>query len=198
MSFLLPKSTVQKEVCVKKSRFIGVLSPVDSVAQVKTLVARIKRQYPNARHYCTAYMIGHPQQPTFQSCSDDGEPSGTAGKPILNVLKQRSVSYSLVVVVRYFGGVKLGASGLVRAYSSATKGVCDQATLIPYVVYEQVNFSCAFDSEHRVRQWLERHNCRLMDVSYRDACYFTLEIPAQYLDTFRMTFSVCSGSAEWP
>ena len=105
---------------IKKSKFIACLFLVTEEDEVDEYLKQIKLDYPGATHYCYAYIIG-----ANQKCSDDHEPHGTAGAPILNVLIKRKLDYVLCVVVRYFGGIKLGAGGLVRAYSNATSQVLD-------------------------------------------------------------------------
>jgi len=104
------------EIIINKSRFICLMYNVSNVSEVSSKLEEAKNKYPNANHYCYAYIIGG-----MEKMSDDGEPSGTAGAPILNVLQKEGLQNVLCIVVRYFGGIKLGAGGLVRAYSKACK-----------------------------------------------------------------------------
>ena len=104
------------EIIINKSRFICLMYNVSSISEVNLKLEEAKRKHPNANHYCYAYIIGG-----IEKMSDDGEPSGTAGVPILNVLQKEGLQNTLCIVVRYFGGIKLGAGGLVRAYSKACK-----------------------------------------------------------------------------
>lgn len=123
------KSEMENEIVINKSRFITIVTNVYDVNDVKDKLKNIKKIYKGATHYCYAYIING-----YQKCSDDKEPSGTAGIPILNVLKANELNYILCVVVRYFGGIKLGAGGLVRAYSSSVKEIlskCEFGFLIP-------------------------------------------------------------------
>ncbi|MDF2815643.1 MAG: impact family protein, partial [Paenibacillus sp.] len=106
------------EIVIKKSRFIGHVMPVESEDEAVAFIERIKKEHWSASHNCSAYLIGDKDQ--FQKASDDGEPSGTAGKPILEVMKHQQMKNVVVVVTRYFGGIMLGAGGLVRAYTDAT------------------------------------------------------------------------------
>ena len=112
------------EIKIEKSRFITVLSPVHSKEEIDTILSQVKEEYPNATHYCYAYMIG-----ADQKCSDDGEPGGTAGMPMLNVLKNQNLDHIIGIVIRYFGGIKLGAGGLVRAYTKAMTTGLEHATV---------------------------------------------------------------------
>lgn len=101
---------------IKKSKFLGYKYDIASADEVEGILADLKKEHKKARHIAWGYIISSPHQ---EKCSDDGEPSGTAGRPILNVLQKRGLSNCMVAVVRYFGGIKLGAGGLVRAYSKS-------------------------------------------------------------------------------
>ena len=123
------KEEKESEIIINKSKFISIITKVEKVDEVKDKLKEIKKKYKGATHYCYAYIING-----YQKCSDDKEPSGTAGLPILNILKTNELNYILCVVVRYFGGIKLGAGGLVRAYSSSVKEVinkCEFGNLTP-------------------------------------------------------------------
>ena len=109
----------------KKSQFLGFGYPIDSREQLMFHVEQLRNQYPDARHVCYGYIIGDPHNTTSAGFDDDGEPGGTAGKPILNVLQHKGIGNCVVIVVRYFGGIKLGAGGLTRAYSSTAQAVVD-------------------------------------------------------------------------
>ncbi len=122
------KEEVVNEIIINKSRFITIIMPLFDKSLVKNNIDEIKIKYKDATHYCFGYIIG-----SFEKAFDDGEPSGTAGMPILNVLKTNNLTDVLCVVVRYFGGIKLGAGGLVRAYSSSASEAlskCDFGTII--------------------------------------------------------------------
>lgn len=141
------RSQVTQSLIIQKSEFIGILVPLQSKQEIVTKLEQVKQQYPNATHYCYAYIYDQKKY-----CSDDGEPSGTAGMPILNVLEKRSLNHILCIVVRYFGGIKLGAGGLVRAYTKASTQVLMQAELteirkgyriqctFPYLHTKQINY----------------------------------------------------------
>ncbi len=122
-TFLIPADTACHEQVLKKSRFIAYLAHADSPAEAHRFVSGLREQYPDARHVCWAFIAGEPGNTTAVSCSDDGEPAGTAGKPMLNVLQYSGIGEVVVAVVRYFGGIKLGTGGLVRAYSSSVTAV---------------------------------------------------------------------------
>lgn len=118
----------QDEIVEKKSRFIGIVYPVDSEEEAIGYIEECKKKYWDARHRCFAYVAGENME--LQRFSDDGEPQGTAGKPILDVLLNSDVHNCLIIVVRYFGGTLLGTGGLVRAYSQAAKAALDKSDII--------------------------------------------------------------------
>jgi uncharacterized YigZ family protein len=146
---IIPAKRVECEIRVVNSRFIANAAPAFSVEEAKAFIAEIKSQYADATHNVPAFIIGHGQS-IIAHCSDDGEPSGTAGKPALAVLQGSGMGDIVVVVTRYFGGTKLGTGGLVRAYTDSVKAVLENmpkaekvptyTTLlaIPYSYYEQV------------------------------------------------------------
>lgn len=109
------KNKVNNEIIINKSRFITHIIPINNIEEISKEIEKIKKIYKDATHYCFAYILN-----SKEKCSDDGEPSGTAGMPILNVLKNNNLNNILCIVIRYFGGIKLGSGGLIRAYSSST------------------------------------------------------------------------------
>jgi len=121
MSDPIPQATAQAEIEIKKSRFIGLAKQINDREQGMLWLAKVKATYPDARHHCWAYLLGNPSCATNAGMGDDGEPSGTAGKPILNVLQHKGVGDIMLIVVRYFGGIKLGAGGLNRTYGQAAQ-----------------------------------------------------------------------------
>jgi uncharacterized YigZ family protein len=117
-SYYTVKGYGENEIEIQKSRFIAYIDRVESEAEAQEFIQTIKKKHWNASHNCSAYMIGENDQ--IQKANDDGEPSGTAGVPILEVLKKKHLKDTVVVITRYFGGIKLGAGGLIRAYGKAT------------------------------------------------------------------------------
>ena len=108
------KETTKNTIEIKKSKFITILYRINNVEEVNTILYKVSSKYSDATHVCYAYILNN-----IEKCSDNGEPSGTAGLPILNVLKKKNLTNILAIVIRYFGGIKLGAGGLVRAYSNS-------------------------------------------------------------------------------
>ena len=126
--FISIKENVQTEIVVKKSKFICNLIKIESQEEAEDYIRKIKKKYYDARHNCVAYRVIENEQ-VVEKSSDDGEPSGTAGGPMLNILQKNNLGNILVVVTRYFGGILLGTGGLVRAYSDATLDAIDQGAV---------------------------------------------------------------------
>ena len=130
-NFLTIQEEEQTQVVEKKSRFIAEIYPVTNIQEVQNKIKEIKKKYYDAKHHCIAYRIIEEGR-VIERASDDGEPSGTAGLPMLNILKGNKLCNVLVVVTRYFGGILLGTGGLVRAYSEATNLVIQKSKMIKY------------------------------------------------------------------
>ena len=123
MSYLEPINCASEEVEIKKSRFIAIAKKIISREDAMNFINEVKASYPDARHHCWAYLLGDPLNPINCASNDDGEPSGTAGRPILSQISYSNIGNLIVVVVRFFGGVKLGVGGLVRAYREVVQKV---------------------------------------------------------------------------
>ena len=134
----------------KKSRFIATIEPVSSEEEAVAFVAAMKKKYWDARHNCSAFIIGDNGQKS--RCSDDGEPSGTAGRPMLDVLEGAHVTNACVVVTRYFGGTLLGTGGLVRAYSAAVKAGLENCTLIKKVNGSLIAVTCDYNDYQKIER----------------------------------------------
>lgn len=172
------------EIEEKRSRFICLLSPVQNKADIQSALDCAREQYPAANHYCWAYVIGAAYQPTWVAANDDGEPSGTAGRPMLNVLQQREVGDILAVVVRYFGGVKLGAGGLVRAYSNVTSQALDAAQLKTVLPMTSLTVIIDYAHENFLRNKLAAFGGTLEDVSHAEAVRCKVSVPSQFAAEF--------------
>jgi len=115
---------IKYEIIIKNSKFITIIKKINNYSRVNEILNQIKQDYQNATHYCYAYIIDN-----FKKSSDDGEPSGTAGIPILKVIEANNLTNILVIIIRYFGGIKLGANGLIRAYTKCTSNAIKETTL---------------------------------------------------------------------
>jgi len=166
MSYQTLKRAVTTRLEIKKSEFISYACPVTSRDQAMFHVEQLREQYPDARHFCWAYIIGDPDNTTSAGFDDDGEPSGTAGRPILNVLQHKSIGNVIIVVVRYFGGIKLGAGGLTRAYAGSAQAAVDEMILNPYVPMTQIQILAEFATEAQCRYMIESLGGHIDDVAY--------------------------------
>lgn len=129
------------------------------------IVDEARQRYPDASHHCYAYLLGSPAS-AQAAMNDDGEPSGTAGKPIFNVIQHKGMSDVLVVVIRYFGGVKLGAGGLVRAYAAAAEAVLSEVERVEHTPQVTLTLAVPFALEQRIRLWVEQHSAQVGEVVY--------------------------------
>jgi uncharacterized YigZ family protein len=182
MKYRVPVGAFEHEYLVKKSRFIARVLPVDSRQQVNAAVQQARHDYPDARHHCWAYLLGKPADAISAGMSDDGEPAGTAGKPILNVLQHGDLGNVLVIVVSYFGGVKLGAGGLVRAYGTATRLARDQAPAEDRRELLQYWASGDFSVEQPLRHFIAGIEGQALSVDYTESVRVTLAVPAEQAD----------------
>ncbi|MBJ2155980.1 IMPACT family protein [Variovorax sp. IB41] len=178
MSFTLAQP-VHSELVIKKSRFIGCVQPVADRAAALAVVASLRVEHPVAAHVCWALMAGGQS-----AANDDGEPGGTAGRPMLEVLRHQQIEGSLATVVRYFGGVKLGAGGLVRAYTDAIAQALLGATLVPLV--RQRNLRCAvpYALEGLVRRELAAVGAVLDSVQHADDVHFAFTLAEPEANAF--------------
>ena len=177
MSYPIPAERCRAEIEIKKSRFIAYADFVENRAQAMAMLEELKAAYPDARHHCWAYLLGDPSCASSAGMGDDGEPSGTAGKPILNVLQHKGIGDVMLVVVRYFGGVKLGAGGLTRAYSQAAQAVME---ILPIQTFEaQLNLKllCDFGDEQLIRHQLELVGGSILQTDYSEKVRLDVQLP---------------------
>lgn len=201
-SYPIPAESIEIELEIKKSRFIARAGYVSTRAQAMQLLDSMKACYPDARHHCWAYQMGSPHSPHSAAMNDDGEPSGTAGKPILNVIQHKGIGDLMVVVSRYFGGVKLGAGGLVRAYSAAAEQAVSAMPIKPYEARIGVLIRCDFANEQLIRQWLSEHEGVVEHVEYANQVGLTVslldeKLPslASFLPALGASYKHCADSA---
>ncbi len=183
VSYLVPVDSGEYEQVIKRSRFIARVRPIDSVETAIQWFADVHAEFPDARHVCWAYIAGAPGS-SQQSMSDAGEPSGTAGRPILNSLQHSGAGEVAAVVVRYFGGIKLGAGGLTRAYSGTASKAMNQVQLCPKVVYQTLSLRFPFADEQYLRHCLEQESGRIISIRYEEQVYARCELPATRVNRF--------------
>ena len=165
------------------SRFIALAYPVESEGSVKEIVAGLRKEYHDARHHCYAYRIGH-DGAVFRS-SDDGEPSGSAGRPILGQIDSAGLSDILVVVVRYFGGIKLGIPGLIRAYKSSTADALANATIVEKTAGTVYRISFDYLSMNAVQKVLKDMNLPQSSQEFSQSCSLVTRVRLTEDDAFR-------------
>ena len=158
----------------KKSRFIGMTFRVDNEEQVAAILEAVRKKYWDARHNCHAFVIGENNEIT--RCSDDSEPSGTAGKPILEVITGAGVHNCLVVVTRYFGGTLLGTGGLVRAYTKAAKDSLSNSRLARLVQGEEYSIVTDYNSIGKIQYIVPQFNAKITDSVYTDKVEVFVEV----------------------
>ncbi|WP_201550423.1 YigZ family protein [Psychrobacter sp. DD43] len=176
MSYQTLKRAVTARLEIKKSAFITYAYPVTSREQAMFHVEQLREQYTDARHHCWAYIIGDPNNTTSAGFDDDGEPNGTAGRPILNVLQHKSIGNVIIIVVRYFGGIKLGAGGLTRAYAGSAQAAVDEMILSPYVPIITVEILAEFATEAQCRYVVESLNGIIENVAYSKQVTLTVTL----------------------
>ncbi|WLP94579.1 YigZ family protein [Psychrobacter sp. M13] len=185
MSYQTLQRAVTARLEIKKSDFIAYAYPVHTREQAMFHVEQLRIKYPDARHWCWAYIIGDPDNTTSAGFDDDGEPSGTAGRPILNVLQHKSIGNIIIIVVRYFGGIKLGAGGLTRAYAGSAQAAVDEMQLCPYVAMAQVQIVADFANESQCRYVIESLNGTIDDVAYSKKVLLTVKLAERDIETLK-------------
>ena len=169
----------EAEIIEKKSRFIATVKPVETEDEAIEFIESLKKKYWNATHNCSAYVIGERFQ--VQRCSDDGEPSGTAGKPMLDVLLGEEIHDVAVVVTRYFGGTLLGTGGLVRAYSSATKAGLEASTVITKMHGQKMTIGTDYTGLGKIQYILGQRGFQILDSIYTDNVTLEVLLPEEQI-----------------
>ena len=176
------------------SRFIALAYPVETEAQVKEIVAGLRKEYHDARHHCYAYRLGY-KGDVFRS-SDDGEPSGSAGRPILGQIDSLGLSDVLVVVVRYFGGIKLGIPGLIRAYKTSTADALSQAAIVEKIAGRSFRLSFDYLSMNAVMKVLKDMNLPQSAQEFGENCSLETRVRLTEAESFLEKVSSCASVTE--
>lgn len=171
----------QDQLVEKKSRFIAEVVPVHDEEEAVAFVERVKKEHWSATHNCFAYVIGDRYQ--IQRCSDDGEPSGTAGKPMLDVLMGEELYNTAVVVTRYFGGTLLGTGGLVRAYAGAVKAGLAASTIITKILGRKLTINTDYTGLGKIQYILGERGITIMDSEYTEHVCIKVLIPNDQTET---------------
>lgn len=178
----VPAETVRVEQEIKRSRFIATVGRAEGADQAMAFINEVRAVYPDASHNCWAYVAGPPGNTLAIGMSDAGEPHGTAGRPMLNVLQHRGVGEIVAVVTRYFGGTKLGAGGLVRAYSGVVRQALEQLPQIDRIVLRKAQIMLPYAHENPARHLLDTMRLGIQQATYLDHVVLHVDVPSQDAD----------------
>jgi uncharacterized YigZ family protein len=167
----------------KGSKFLAYAYPVENETDIKVRLAELKKQYFDATHHCYAYFLGH-RQGVFR-VNDDGEPNHTAGTPILNQIKGQGLTNTLVVVVRYFGGTKLGVTGLINAYKSATALALQEATIVEKPIQTTFIISFAYPQMNQIMRLAREYEADVVGQHHTETCEITLKVRLSLVSRLR-------------
>ncbi|MDP4125335.1 MAG: YigZ family protein [Bacillota bacterium] len=170
-----------KEQIIDKSRFIGIAVPLATLEEIEQVMGKIREDYPNARHYVYAYRL---RDGFIEKSSDDGEPQGTGGRPVLDLLQHRNVWNVLVVVVRYFGGILLGTGGLVRAYGGTTRLVIGETDLRKLTLYQVYTLYVPYEWYELLRYQFDQHNWEIRNEEFREVVELSINVPKKDASSF--------------
>jgi len=176
------KESGSHEIVIQKSRFIGYVSRVNTEEEAQSFIQQIKKKHHDATHNCSAYIIG--ERDEIQKTNDDGEPGGTAGLPMLEVLKKQSLKNTAVVVTRYFGGIKLGAGGLIRAYSSTTSETIKNIGVVKGELMQGYTVTISYPLLGKVENALQHSSHIIDEKEYAENVTLTVYVHIDATDSF--------------
>ncbi|MGW1677102.1 YigZ family protein [Saccharopolyspora sp. NPDC002376] len=185
------KQPGEHELEVKKSRFLCALARVTDEAEAREFIQQRRKLHHDARHHCSAFVLGDLGE--IQKSSDDGEPAGTAGVPMLEVLRHNEITNAVAVVTRYFGGVLLGAGGLVRAYGGAVSAALDHVGLLERRPVRTVTTSVDYLIAGKLDNDLRSAGYQVVDTEYQDVVRFHINVPMSEVDAFRTWLAEATG-----
>lgn len=159
----------------KGSKFLAFAFPVSTEASIKTRLDQFHKEYHNARHICYAYKLGYDDNSPYR-INDDGEPSGTAGKPIFGQIQSHEITDVLIIVIRYFGGTKLGVSGLINAYKSAALEAIENSGIIECIRQTSISVSYDFALTNEAMRVVKDHHLKISEQTYDTGCHLTVEV----------------------
>lgn len=191
--YFKPASQQRFELEIKRSRFITTILPVSNKNEGLLAIEGIRQEFPDANHHCWAMVAAAPDDVYHQDQSDDGEPRGTAGKPMLNVLSHSELGNIVVVVTRYFGGIKLGAGGLVRAYTAAVTTALAQLTTDIQFVRDNRQMLLPYSQLDTLEHWLKSTNIAIINKEFTDSIRLCLAVPKSELHKLEMEAAKLGG-----
>lgn len=190
----VPAEEIRRELVIANSRFIATLTPALSVDEAKAFIGRIRQEFADASHNVPVFLIGGGET-LIEHCSDDGEPSGTAGRPALAVLRGSGLGDVAVVITRYFGGTKLGTGGLVRAYSDAMRMVVEAAPRAEKVLTHTVMLDLPYRLFDRMRLLVPQHHGEILDETFAAEVCLSARFPVESLNGFQEALRELSNGA---
>lgn len=173
----------EHQIEIKKSKFICHLFRIESEAQAKEYIAKIKKEHYKANHNCSAYMLGENFE--IQRSTDDGEPSGTAGVPMLEVLKKNQLQNTLAIVTRYFGGIKLGAGGLIRAYSTSVSEALKEIGIVQGKLQQLLDITIDYHQLGKLQNYLENEQISIQEINYLEQITVKIAIDINQCESFQ-------------
>lgn len=176
------KEKTTGQIVEKKSKFIANVFYIETEEEAEDIIKQMKKKYYDARHNCYAYIVFDEEQRLIEKCSDDGEPSGTAGFPMLAILKGNNLCNVLVIVKRYFGGILLGTGGLVRAYTRATESALEEANFLTMKIGVEAKVILSYDSVENFRYYARKNNINIIKEEYSDNVEFLIEISKEIVE----------------
>ena len=193
--YTAPRATFQKELEIKKSIFLATLIPVRNEEEAQEALAKMKKEKRDATHNCSAYRIG--TERIYEKSSDDGEPQGTAGHPMLHVLQMNELTNTLAIVTRWFGGIKLGAGGLTRAYTQSLADAVKEADLVRYTPHEKYTVSFPYTTAGAFENHIKGTDIIVKDRQFSDKVTVTfLTLPDKAETHTRWLTDATGGKAE--
>ena len=192
------KGITTHEINIKKSRFITYLIPIGDETLIADILGKIRKEHYKANHHCYAYILGEDGE--IQKASDDGEPSGTAGQPILEVLKQKQLTKLIAIVVRYFGGIKLGAGGLIRAYATSVSTTLEKAPLIQNVDQDIIQIQIGYSNNDLLLHYIDQANytISILDKQFTEQVTYQLGIyPQDTSAIYENLMNLFKGQLNW-
>jgi uncharacterized YigZ family protein len=179
--YLIAANEVEEETIVSRSRFICFLAPCSSVNDAKQMLKKLQLLHPQASHHCSAFLSGRPEDSQGYGFSDDGEPSGTAGKPMLSMLQGSGVGEICAIVVRYFGGTKLGTGGLQRAYGASVRQALTLLKTENKVPMVQRSLVCDYQQINTIHYLLEQVNGKIITQDYAGNINLVISLPEEHI-----------------
>lgn len=187
--YQIPATRFRSEIEVERSRFITTVQPVTTPDEAQQFIAAVKAEFPDANHNCWAYLVGSPGSTDQVGLSDDGEPHGAAGKPMLIALQHSGLGDTAVVVSRYFGGIKLGKGGMVKAYTAAVKAALEQVARCERVSWLHLLATVDYALVSPFERTYQGYEAEILDAQYGEQVTYQLRLPDEQENAFRQMFN---------